>query len=166
MERILGYPPLSLLMGVSTFWVWHFPQLYNRALENDAIHAAEHLCFLLTGMMLWWPIFTPLEERRLAPLPSLAYLLIAAVPGTILGVLFTLADTPYYAPYAHPQDELGALKLIRDDWGLTQLEDQKLGGAIMWEPMGAVFLWAMMMKIIDWFKQSDSDSPGRTNGDT
>ncbi len=86
---------------------------------------------------------------------AIAYMAIAAFISTILGIIFTVSDTPYYLCYANPDDELGALKLIREDWGLTQIADQKLGGAIMWEPAGAIFLWAIMAVLISWFKDDD-----------
>ena len=75
-------------------------------------------------------------KDALSPLASIIYLGTAAFVSSILGIIFTLSDTPIYSAYAHPHDHLSALKLIREDWGLTQLEDQKLGGAIMWEPHG------------------------------
>jgi cytochrome c oxidase assembly factor CtaG len=159
-ERILGHPILTLIVGVGTFWIWHLPRLYDLALDNDFVHAVEHMSFLITGCMLWWPVFKPIEASRLKPLWAIVYLAAAMIPGTVLGIIFTLADTPYYSTYAHPKDELGALTLIREGWGLSQLEDQKLGGAIMWEPMGAIFLWAMMMKMVAWFKESDESSAG------
>jgi cytochrome c oxidase assembly factor CtaG len=76
----------------------------------------------------------------------------------ILGIIFTISDTVFYSFYNNPKDEIGALKLIREGWGITPLDDQKLGGAIMWEPMGAIFLWAMMAAMIDWFKQSENEA--------
>jgi cytochrome c oxidase assembly factor CtaG len=159
LERILGYPPLTLALANATFYVWHLPALYNLTLENETVHIFEHLTFLVTGTMLWWPVFKPIPEGRLAAMPAIMYLGIAGFLNTILGILFTISDTTYYACYAHPDDGLGALKLIRENWGLTQLADQKLGGAVMWEPSGAIFLWAMMIKMVEWFKEeSDEES--------
>lgn len=152
LEQILGYPPLALVVANATFWVWHLPTLYNLTLENEVVHIFEHLTFLVTGTMLWWPVFKPVPQGRLTPLPAIIYLGISAFISTILGIIFTVSETPYYDCYAHPDDELGALKLIREEWGLTQLDDQKLGGAIMWEPAGAIFLWAIMKIMVDWFK--------------
>jgi len=158
LERIFSYAPLALVLGSATFYVWHLPTLYNIALENEVVHVFEHLTFLVTGIILWWPVFKPIPEGRLTALPAIIYMGIAASLGSILGIIFTISDTAFYSFYAHPHDELGALKLIREDWGLTQLDDQKLGGAIMWEPMGAIFLWAMMVVLVDWFKQAEKDS--------
>ena len=157
-EKILGYPPLTLIVANGTFWVWHLPSLYNLTLANETVHIFEHLLFMVTGCMLWWPVFKPIPEGRLAPLPAIVYMAIAAALSTILGILFTLSDTPYYAGYAHPDDDLGALKLIREDWGLDQIADQKLGGAIMWEPAGAIFLWAILKVLMGWFKDDSSNN--------
>ena len=159
LEKILGYPPLALLAANGTFWVWHLPYLYDLTLKNQTVHIFEHITLIVTGCMLWWPVFKPIEAGRLKPLPAIIYLGISAFLSTILGVLFTISDTPYYEVYAHPEDELGALKLIRETWGLTQLDDQKLGGAIMWEPAGAIFLWAMMRIMIGWYKEESKDGP-------
>jgi cytochrome c oxidase assembly factor CtaG len=158
LEQILGFPPLALLSGVVTLWIWHLPLLYDLTLENDAVHVFEHLTLLVTGTMLWWPVFKPISKGRLTPLGAIAYLGVAGFASSILGIIFTISDTPFYAAYAHPHDELGALKLIRQDWGLTQLDDQKLGGAIMWEPMGVIFLWSVMAIMIKWFKESETNS--------
>ncbi len=124
MERILSYAPLTLVAWVVTIWAWHLPYLYNLALENERIHVFEHLLIIVTGVMLWWPVLKPIQAGRLAPMMALGYMGVAATLGMILGIIFTVADTPFYAFYEHPHDELGALKLIREDWGLTQIEDQ------------------------------------------
>jgi cytochrome c oxidase assembly factor CtaG len=158
LESILGYASLALIIGVATFWIWHLPYLYNIALENEKLHAIEHLLFIASGVILWWPVLKPVPQGRLTPLGAIIYLLIAASLGTLLGIIFTVADTPFYSFYDHPKDETGALHLIREEWGLTQLDDQKLGGAIMWEPMGAIFLWVMMAKVIQWFKETQNDA--------
>jgi len=164
LERILGYAPLALVVGVSTFWIWHLPYLYNLALENEGVHVFEHILFIATGVMLWWPVLKPIPDGRLTPMPAILYMGIAASLGSLLGIIFTISDTPFYSFYAHPKDELGVLKLIREDWGLTQLDDQKLGGAIMWEPMGAIFLWVMMAAMVEWFKSSKKDALQELNG--
>lgn len=166
-EKILGYPPLALFVANATFWVWHLPSLYNLTLENEVVHIIEHLLFIITGTMLWWPVFKPIPEGRLSSLSAIIYMGIAAFVSTILGIIFTVSETPYYECYAHPEDELGALKMIREEWGLDQIADQQLGGAIMWEPAGAIFLWAMMVIVVDWFRgeSPNSEVVGRREGD-
>jgi cytochrome c oxidase assembly factor CtaG len=159
LERIFGNPALALIVGCSTFWVWHLPYLYNLALENETVHLVEHILFIVTGTMLFWPVLKPIPEGRLSALSAIVYMGIAATLGMILGIIFTISDTVFYSFYLHPkEDELGALKLIRDDWGLTPLDDQKLGGAIMWEPMSVIFLWASLAAMFNWFKHSEHEA--------
>jgi cytochrome c oxidase assembly factor CtaG len=156
LERIFSNPPLALIVGCSMFYVWHLPYLYNLALENETVHLVEHILFMVTGTMLFWPVLKPIPEGRLSPLAAIVYMGIAATLGMILGIIFTISDTVFYSFYLHPkEDELGALKLIREDWGLTPLDDQKLGGAIMWEPIGVIFLWASLASMVTWFKHSE-----------
>ncbi len=157
-ERLLGHPPIALFAGISTIWFWHLPYFYDLALRNEGIHTFEHMMFIVTGFMLWWPVLNPITERRLKPMMAIIYMGIASTLGMILGIIFTISDTSFYSYYANPEDELeGTLKLIREDWHLTQVDDQKLGGAIMWEPMGCIFLWVIMSAMIDWFKHSEHE---------
>jgi cytochrome c oxidase assembly factor CtaG len=158
LEKILSHPALALGLGLATLWMWHLPLLYNLSLENKIVHVLEHLTFIITGSILWWPVFKPIPEGRLSPLAAIIYITIAAFVSSILGIIFTVCDTTIYCAYANHHDHTGIMKLIRDKWGLTQLDDQKLGGAIMWEPMGAVFLCAVMVVMFRWFKQSKDDS--------
>ena len=152
-ERVLRRPPVAWFLGIGTLWVWHLPVLYNATLTSENVHVFEHLTFLVTGTILWWPVFTPLMERRLTPLASVAYLALAALANGLLGVIFTLASTPFYSGYAHPSDELGALGLIRDQWGLDPITDQKLGGAFMWVLGSIILLGAIVTALGRWYRE-------------
>jgi cytochrome c oxidase assembly factor CtaG len=157
-ERMLGNPPVALVAGIGTIWFWHLPYFYDLALQNEHVHTFEHIMFIVTGSMLWWPVLNPIAEKRLKPMMAIIYMGIASTLGMILGIIFTLSDTSFYSYYANPEDELeGTLKLIREDWHLTAVDDQKLGGAIMWEPMGCIFLWVIMSALNDWFKHPEHE---------
>jgi cytochrome c oxidase assembly factor CtaG len=152
-ERILGHPVVAWFLGVGTLWIWHLPVLYDLTLQNESVHIFEHLTFLVTGTILWWPVFTRLDERRLAPLLSVAYLSLAALANGLLGIIFTISSTPFYVGYTQPRDDLGALSLIRNTWGLSQIEDQRLGGAFMWVIGSVIFLWAIMVLVARWLRE-------------
>jgi len=66
-----------------------------------------------------------------------------------------MADAPFYAAYANPHDHHNLLPLIREQWGLTHLEDQKLGGAIMWVICTLNFFWALIAVMIEWLKEQE-----------
>ena len=144
MERWLRRPLLAWVLGIGTLWVWHWPAFYDAALANEHIHIFEHLTFLVTGTIFWWPVFGPLAGHRLAPMLAVVYLALGALANAVLGIFFTLSSTTYYPPYAQPDNELGALSLIRGRWGINQLADQQLGGAFMWAIGSVIFLWAIL----------------------
>jgi cytochrome c oxidase assembly factor CtaG len=157
-ERVLGSPAIAWTLGIVTLWLWHLPSLYNATLENEGVHIFEHLTFLATGTIFWWPVFAPLSQRRMAPLGSIIYLSLASLANALLGIIFTISSTPFYAGYANPRDEYGALSFIRETWGLTQIVDQQLGGAFMWTFGSVVYFWAIMVIAVRWLREAEGEN--------
>ena len=158
-ERVLGQPLVAWGLAVGTLWLWHLPALYEAALEHEAIHIGQHLTFLVTATIFWWPVLTPVAERRLAAAPTLLYLLAGAAANTLLGILLTFAPAGLYPAYRRPVDLLGLLPLIRQEWGLTPTADQQLGGLIMWVPGGLVFLGVVLATLIRWLGSGAEEEP-------
>jgi putative membrane protein len=137
--------------------VWHIPALYNAANAITLVHVSEHLTFLITGCMFWWPIFTPIHSERMAPAAAMLYLFGAAVVSTVLGIVITFLPVGHYEPYLHPADELGALNLVRNGWGISAVEDEKLAGLIMWVPGCTIYFLAILLEIARWYSIPDPD---------
>jgi putative membrane protein len=138
-------------LGVGTMIAWHIPALFNAALANDALHIAQHLSFLATGTIFWWPVLHPVEKRRLTALGSIAYLFSACTFCSILGAALTFAPTGLYPAYLNPNDQLGILRLVRDTWGMDRKSDQQLGGMLMWVPGCLVYLTGILATAARWF---------------
>ncbi len=159
-ERVLGRPGLAWALGVATLWIWHAPPLYNAALASEGVHAFEHLCFLMSATIFWWPIVAPVpERRRLGAWAAIGYLVMGALVDDVLGILLTFAPAGLYPAYLHPADVLGILPGIRDGWGLTAAVDQQLGGILMWIPTSAVYLTALIALLTRWFGEPEDDLP-------
>jgi len=150
-ERVLGIPILAWIIGIGTLWIWHFPLFYNAALGNENIHIFQHLTFLVTATIFWWPILAPEGYRRTSGMAAIFYLYFAALANGTLGALLTFAPIGFYPLYLHPNDELGALSLIRNGWGMSPSADQQLGGLFMWVLGGAIFLWAVLAVFARWY---------------
>jgi putative membrane protein len=157
MGRALRQPAVAWLLGIGAMYVWHIPMLYNAALAHVGAHIVEHLCFLVTGVIFWWPVCAPLASARYAPLAALLYLFTAAIAGSALGILLTFASPGLYPAYLNPVDARGFLPLIRGGWGLSPAVDQQLGGLIMWVPGGLVYLCAMIATLARWYGEADTD---------
>jgi putative membrane protein len=142
LERILGQPPVSWLLGVGTMLVWHIPALFNAALANDTLHIFQHLSFLITGTIFWWPILGPLEDRHLQPLGAVTYLFSACVCCSLLGAFLTFGPIGLYPAYLNPPAQI---------WGLDPKSDQRLGGLLMWVPGCFVYLSGILSTFVRWY---------------
>jgi len=127
------------LLGVGAMWLWHAPTLCNAAATSVAVHRLQEASLLGMGTAFWWPALSPLPRARLSPLGGMAYLFTACVACTLLGVIVTFSPVEVCSVFAHPNDSLGVLPLLRDGWGLTPERDQRIGGLLMWVPACLVY---------------------------
>ena len=132
--RRLTHPIVCWLAFVSATIAWHLPPMYELALRSQALHEVEHLCFLVTGLLFWWPVIQPWPSRahwpRWAMIP---YLFLADFQNTGLSAYLIFCDRVVYPTYA------AAPRLP----GMSALQDQVAAGAIMWVPGSLVFLIAV-----------------------
>ncbi|WP_051689936.1 cytochrome c oxidase assembly protein [Pelobacter seleniigenes] len=157
-EGILGRPPVAWLLGIATLWIWHLPILYAATLSNEHVHIFEHLCFLVTGTIFWWPVFGPAASRALNTFYALVYLFTGALANSLLGIILTFAPQLIYLGYQHPDDTLGILPLLRNSWGLSPLADQQLGGVLMWVGGSLIFLTAILGVLTRWYAAGEERS--------
>jgi putative membrane protein len=129
--RALTLPLIAFSLNNAIFLAWHFPGPYDLMMRNHGVHVAMHLTIMVTGVIMWWPVMSPLPElpRIAAPL-QMVYLFLVGVPMMISAALITFSSKPLYQWYVE------APRLF----GIGPLDDQRLGGVIMWVPGGLV-LW-------------------------
>lgn len=158
-EQALGRAAVAWPVGVVTLWVWHFPVLYGAALANEGVHVVQHLSFLVTWTIFWWPVIAPLaERRRLSSWAAIGYLMLGSLASSVLGIILTFSSPSIYPAYLHPFDHLGLLPLLWGQWGLTPAVDQRLGGGLMWMLGGLVFLLAILVTYARWSVEADDAS--------
>lgn len=149
--KVLGNPFVAWFLGVGAMWVWHMPSLHDMVLANENLYVAQQISFVVIGMIFWWPVFTPIESKRLSPLISTMYLATACLGCTILGMLITFAGAGLYAAYLNPVDTIGILPLLRGELCLTPGVDQQIGGLTMWVPGCLIYLAASMVTLARWY---------------
>jgi cytochrome c oxidase assembly factor CtaG len=154
-ERVLSKPVIAWSTGTLTLAIWHIPFLYNLALAHEEIHIVQHLTFLVTAVIFWWPVLNPLPELRLSIGPTVLYLFSAAMFNSILGIIITFAPLGWYPAYQHPRDELGILSTIRNQWRISPRVDQQLGGLLMWVPAGLIYFTMIVSAIVKWQSETD-----------
>jgi putative membrane protein len=157
LERGLRNPLLAWTLGMAALWIWHMPRLYDATLASEPLHIFEHVIFLVTATIFWWPILAPLQDSRMSHGAAFAYLGGAMLVTGILGILITFAPVGEYTAYLHPEDSLGILDGLRHSWGLTTEADQELGGLLMWVPGGLVYLCAIMAVLARWYRAPEPE---------
>jgi putative membrane protein len=114
-----------------TLLAWHIPSAYDFALRNEGWHIFEHLCFLVTSILFWWCLLRPWPA---ATSPDnwgiLIYLISADLVNTLLSAFLAFCNRPVYGYYIDRTNP----------FGLSRLEDQVLGAAIMWVIGSLAFL--------------------------
>ncbi len=139
----MTHPISAFAVFVGVMTIWHIPVLYNLALENEGLHIFEHLTFIGAAMIGWWPIAAP--NNSVAPPAQMLYLFLLGIPATALAAILTFASTPLYPFYSE------APRLL----GLSVLDDQHLGGLLMWIPMHMVLFLAFCITFFKWFNNEN-----------
>jgi putative membrane protein len=148
LARVLTRPVIAAALFTAPIVLWHVPVLYEAALRHHNVHIAQHLVFLATAVLMWWPILSPVPELPRLPYPGqMLYLFLLGIPMSITGALITLSDSVLYPFYA-------AAPRV---WALPALADQQIGGLLMWVPGGLV-LWGAMTLV--WFRWSAREERG------
>ncbi len=144
--RFFTTPLIAFAIFNVDFLVWHIPVLYDATLHNETLHIFEHLLFIVTAFLNWWPILSPLPELPRLPDPAqILYLFGQAFPATILGAFIVFAATPLIPTYA-------AAPPI---FGISAMADQQFSGLIMWMPGGMVYLIALSIVWFSWMDREE-----------
>lgn len=127
--KVITHPLNAWVLHAAALWLWHIPAFFEAALLSNTIHVFQHVSFLLSALLFWWSVI----GKDLGGNSGWAILSIftTMLHTGALGVLLTLSPEPWYTVY----DQTGVL-------GLSALEDQQLGGLIMWVPAGLAYLIA------------------------
>jgi putative membrane protein len=135
---------VAWLLEAATLWVWHIPALYQATLTSDWIHAAQHLSFFLTAVLFWSALYG-VGRSAMSYGAATFYVFGTAAHCSALGALLTFSAVLWYPAYQQTTQA----------WGLTPLQDQQLGGAIMWVPSGIVFIVIGLSLFAKWLRASD-----------
>ena len=128
---------------------WHIPALYNAAMENHDIHIVEHLMFMSAAVLMWWPLISQLPELpRLSYPGQMLYCFLMSIPMSVVAVYITMADSVLYPFYS------SAPRIMK----LSPMEDQLLGGLIMWIPGGLLFMVIMSVVFFKWSTRGEDDA--------
>jgi putative membrane protein len=120
-------------------WAWHVPRFFEAALHDEAVHIAQHGSFFVSALLFWWSVLA--RRTRQAEGVAVASLFTTMMHTSVLGALLTFAPTVWYSTYLEAPLTL-----------LAPLEDQQLGGLVMWVPAGMSYIVAGLVIVASWLR--------------
>ena len=140
------------LLHAAALWLWHLPAWFEAALASNAVHALQHASFLFSALLFWWSVLGP--AQRAAHGAALVSVFTTMLHTGALGALLALSTNVWYPSYV---DTAAAL-------GWDAIEDQQLGGLVMWAPAGLAYLAAGLALAARWIGVTRRASPGGGSG--
>jgi len=142
---LLTAPLAAWLVHALVLWLWHVPAAFEAALASEGVHALQHTSFVLAALLYWWSVIG--HERRQGA--AMASLFTTMIHTGALGALLTLSPVGWYPAYA--------TRTLA--FGLDPLEDQQLGGLIMWIPAGAAYVACGLATVARWLQRTQGLEP-------
>jgi putative membrane protein len=125
--QVLSAPLTAWALHAAVLWAWHAPPLFELALHDEAWHAFQHASFFASALLFWWAVLRPGRRHGVA---GLVVVFTTMMHTAFLGALLSLSARLWYPSY---QASASAL-------GFDPMEDQQLGGLLMWVPAGLAYL--------------------------
>ncbi len=146
--RFVAHPIMAGLIFTVVLSAWHLVPVYDLMMQDHDVHIIAHLLFIIAAFIMWWPVMSPLKEvPRLPHGLAMLYLFLVSVPMQIPAALITMSDTPLYQWYVQAPRT----------FGLTPLEDQRIGGLLMWIPGNLWLFGAIAVLFFLWNREQERE---------
>ena len=127
----MGRPRFAWLAACAALVGWHIPTFFALGMQSTPWHLFEHVSFLTTGLLFWWPVVQPSGASR-QDLSMILYLFFATLPCDILSGFLVFSDRVVYPMYFSSSHL----------FGFSPLVDQQCAAALMWTCVTVVYLVA------------------------
>lgn len=146
---VLVRPPLAFAIYNGFLAFSHLPMAYDLALRDHNVHIVQHTVYLLAALVMWMPLLSPVPEvPRLSQPGQMLYVFAQTLPAFGVGAMITFSEEVLYPTYA----------LAPRLWGLSALDDQRLGGLIMWVVGSLAYLAVLTAIFFAWASREEAAS--------
>src|SRR5438552_709385 len=112
----------------------HWPVIVDGTLRNHPLHFVAHAALLVSALLMWMVVYSPLPEVPQARPPTkMLYLFLQTIVPTVPASFLTFGSTPLYHFYEH----------VPRLWGISALTDMQMAGLIM-KILGCFYLWTII----------------------
>lgn len=147
--RAATHPLVAILCFNLVVVATHWPSNVDRLMASQLGSFVLDTAWLGAGLLFWWPVVSPVPERRFPEPLKIGYLILNTVLNTAPYAFLTFGETPFYAVF----------ELSPPVGGLSAREDQQLAGALM-KVGGGLILWtAITVLFFRWWLREDAPEP-------
>ena len=156
--RAVTFPVVAWLLFAGAMWGTHFSPIFNASLTEPLLHQAEHVIYLVVGLLFWWPAVgaDPSPWRMPHPVRAL-YLFLQMPQNTFLALAIYGAAGPLYPHYA-------AINLLMP-WAPPALADQQIAGGLMWVVGDVIFILSIVLVVAGWMRSEGRETARRERQD-
>ena len=149
--RVLLNPLLAIFALNMLLVITHLPETVDYALRHHSFHFLVHAAIVTSALMMWWPVITKVPGLPQLSYPyQMAYLFVQSLVPAVVASFITFSRTPVYSFYEQ------APRI----WGMTALEDQQFGGAVM-KVLGSLILWGFIAAaFFKWYAKEEAEARG------
>lgn len=143
--NVLLHPLVAAVLFVGLIYLWLWPAVHFDAMLDWRLYHVMNYSMAADGMLFWWLI---LDRRtrppaRLSPGMRVFLALAVIVPQIVLGAYLSLTRSDLYPIYS---------LCGRAFAGISPLQDQHLGGLILWVPSSMMSVLAALIAFSHWLR--------------
>jgi putative membrane protein len=144
--------PATIVFNVVVIFI-HVPVVVDAALRHGVVHFGIHALVLVSSLIVWMPLLSPLPEvPRLHPLGRMGFLFLQSIVPTVPASFLTFGATPLYHFY----------ETVPRLWNISALDDMQVAGLIMKIGAGAVLWVIIAIVFFRWYAEEEGAERGPT----
>jgi len=148
-------PVIATIIFIGLMGYWLMPSHQFQAMLSDTHYHAMNWGVLVEGLLFWWMMLEPSHTRASStPGFGLRILLqwVVIMSLIVMGFYIVYSETSLYPVYA----------ICGQLWPISPMTDQEYGGMITWMPTSIISIFAAVILISRWMRESEWRETGRS----
>jgi putative membrane protein len=149
-RALCRFIPATLVFNAVVI-VTHVPAVVDAALRNGFVHFLVHALVLVSALIVWMPLASPLPEvPRFHPLMRMLFLFLQSIVPTVPASFLTFGDRPLYRFY----------ESVPRLFDIAALDDMQHAGLIMKIAAGAILWIIIAIVFFRWYADEEAAATG------
>ena len=99
--RHLAHPVPAFALWAGDLFFWHLVGPHEAAVNNEAVHALQHMLFVGLGINMWMALLGPLPKPAwFGNVAKLVYIVVVRLTSTVLANVFVWSNDVFFDVYA------------------------------------------------------------------